>query len=218
MASTLKTSESFLNYCRDERRMSQHTVRAYRLDLDRFGEFLMAWHPSITLADIAKEHLRAYQQTLDHLRPRSVSRRMAALRSLFYYAETEKLIATSPFEGFRLRIRTGRSLPRVLGRKTVEHLFRTLYNRTTTTVGAGLRKLQDIAVVELLFGAGLRVGEVASLSAERIDLDSESIRVEGKGARERLVPIVSCELKTALGDYAQSRQADRKSTRLNSSH
>ena len=60
MALYNSTSESFLNYCRDERRMSKHTVRAYRLDLDRFGEFLTAHHPSVTLADISKEHLRAY--------------------------------------------------------------------------------------------------------------------------------------------------------------
>ena len=215
MAFYNSTSESFLNYCRDERRMSKHTVRAYRLDLDRFGEFLTAHHPSVMLADISKEHLRAYQQKLAHLRPRSVSRRMAALRSLFFYAENEKLIAASPFEGFRLRIRIGRSLPRTLGHKTVERFFRTLYNRPTTTSGARLRKVRDIAVVELLFGAGLRVGEVANLSSERIDLDSESIRVDGKGARERLVPIVSGELKAALSNYAQSRSpSDPESPRF----
>jgi integrase/recombinase XerD len=207
MASYINISESFLNYCRDERRMSQHTVRAYRLDLDRFGEFLATHHPSIALRDISKDQLRAYQQTLTHLRPRSVGRRMAALRSLFLYAENEKLIVSSPFEGFRLRIRIGRSLPRTLGHKTVERFFRTLYNRPAATANAKLRKQRDIAVVELLFGAGLRVGEVANLSSERIDLDSESIRVDGKGARERLVPIVSGELKSALGDYAQSRRA-----------
>jgi len=215
MASYNSTSESFLNYCRDERRMSQHTVRAYRLDLARFGEFLVEHHPSLALDDISKDHLRAYQQTLAHLRPRSVGRRMAALRSLFLYAENEKLIAASPFEGFRLRIRIGRPLPRALGHKTVERVFRTLYNRPTTTVSATLRKQRDIAVVELLFGAGLRVGEVSNLSSERIDLDSGSIRVDGKGARERLVPIVSDELMSALGDYVQIRRvSDPESPRF----
>jgi integrase/recombinase XerD len=80
-----------------------------------------------------------------------------------------------------------------------------LYNRLTTTPRAALRKLQDIALVELLFGAGLRVGEISNLSTERIDLDSQSVRVNGKGARERLVPIVSDELKAALNGYAQVR-------------
>lgn len=206
MVSYNNTSVSFINYCRDERRMSPHTVRAYRLDLARFGEFLSAQQPPVDLVALSKEHLRAYQQSLGHLRPRSVGRRMAALRSLFLYAENEKLIAASPFEGFRLRIRIGRPLPRTLGHKTVERFFRTLYNRPAATAGAKLRKQRDIAVVELLFGAGLRVGEVSNLSWERIDLDSESIRVDGKGARERLVPIVSGELKSALGDYAQCRR------------
>jgi integrase/recombinase XerD len=205
MAAFTNTTDQFLNYCRDERRLSPHTIRAYRLDLDRFGEFLATHHASIALGDLSKDHLRSYQQTLAHLRPRSVGRRMAALRSFFLYAENEKLITTSPFEGFRLRIRIGRPLPRALGQKTVERFFRTLYNRPTATASSRLRKQRDIAVVELLFGAGLRVGEVANLTSERVDLDSESIRVEGKGARERLVPIVSGELKSALGDYAQSR-------------
>lgn len=215
MSTYANISQSFLNYCRNERRMSQHTVRAYRLDLDRFGEFLAAHHQSVALADISKEHLRTYQQLLAHLKPRSVSRRMAALRSLFYYVENEKLIAVSPFEGLRLRIRIGRSLPRTLGHKTVERVFRTLYNRPATTAVATLRKQRDIAVVELLFGAGLRVGEISNLSSERIDLDSESIRVDGKGARERLVPIVSGELKTALSEYAQCRStSDPQSLRF----
>lgn len=174
MATYTKASESFISYCRDERRMSQHTVRAYRLDLDRFGEFLAVHHPPVALGDVSKDQLRAYQQSLAHLRPRSVGRRMAALRSLFLYAENEKMILANPFEGFRLRIRIGRSLPRTLGQKTVERFFRTLYNRPATTAGAKLRKQRDIAVVELLFGAGLRVGEVSNLSSERIDLDSES--------------------------------------------
>jgi len=207
MVSYNNTSTSFLQYCRDERRLSPHSVRAYRLDLARFGEFLLAQNPSVELASLSKEHLRAYQQSLGHLRPRTVGRRMAALRSLLFYAENEKLIAANPFEGFRLRLRIGRTLPRTLGHKTVERFFRALYNRPTPTPVARLRKLRDIAVVELLFGAGLRVGEVARLSAERIDLESDSIRVHGKGSRERLVPIVSDELKTALSDYAQNRAA-----------
>lgn len=146
MASYNHICASFLNYCRDERRLSPHTTRAYRLDLDRFGEFLATRHPSVEVAEISKEHLRAYQQTLTNLKPRSVGRRMAALRSLFIYAETEKLIKCSPFEGLRLRIRIGRPLPRTLAKETVERLFRALYNRLTTTPKAALRKLQDTGI------------------------------------------------------------------------
>lgn len=207
MATYADKFTSFLNYCRDERRMSSHTIRAYRLDLARFGEFLAAQGTFPSLGDIKKEQLRSYQQSLAHLRPRSVGRRMAALRSFFCYAESEKLIEVSPFEGLRLRIRVGRALPRALGSRAVERFFRVLYNSVTATPAAQLRKARDIAVVELLFGAGLRVGEVANLSAERIDLEAESIRVDGKGARERMIPIVSGELKLALNDYLRNRPA-----------
>lgn len=213
MASYSDTAKSFLNHCRDERRMSPHTIRAYRLDLDRFGEFLTTYHPACGLSDITKDQLRAYQQSLTHLRPRTVGRRMAALRSLFFFAESEKQISDSPFEGLRLRIRIGRSLPRTLGHKTVERFFRTLYHRQAETPAAKLQKLRDIAIVELLFGTGLRVGEAANLSLDRIDLESGSIRVDGKGARERLVPIVSSELKIALNDYVQDRQESEASAR-----
>jgi site-specific recombinase XerD len=95
MASYITTSESFIAYCRNERRMSPHTVQAYRLDLNRFGEFLASNCARVAVEQITKEHLRAYQQSLGHLKPRSVGRRMAALRSLFIYAEAEKLIETS---------------------------------------------------------------------------------------------------------------------------
>jgi integrase/recombinase XerD len=205
MASYNTTSDSFIAYCQNERRLSPHTVRAYRLDLNRFAEFLTASHLLIAVEQITKEHLRAYQQSLGRLKPRSVVRRMAALRSLFIYAETEKLIDRSPFEGLRLRIRVGRALPRTLGRKTIERLFGTLYNRPAITARATLRKQQDIAIVELLFGAGLRVAEISHLAAEKVDMDSGTIRVDGKGARERLMPVVSDELRAALNNYVQVR-------------
>lgn len=202
MASFSKISTLFLANCQHERRLSGNTVRAYQLDLLRFGEFL-ASDPDI--GEIVKEDLRAYQQSLIDLKPRSVGRRMAALRSLFNYAEFDGFVIRSPFEGLRLRIRTGRTLPRVLPRKNIERFFRALYNRPARTVRAKERKLQDIAVIELLFNGGLRVGEVASLSPDQVDLESNSIRVNGKGARERLVPIVSAELKVALRNYADIR-------------
>lgn len=205
MASYLTTIEPFLTHCISERRMSPHTIRAYRLDLRRFGEFLSAGYPDVALEHLGKEHLRAYQQSLLRLKPRSVGRRMAALRSLFNFAESERLISVHPFEGLRLRIHVGRSLPRTLSRRTVERFFHTLYDRPATTLTALLRKRQDIAITELLFGAGLRVGEVTNLVAEKVDLDSGSIRVDGKGARERFIPIVSEELKCALGVYVRDR-------------
>jgi len=204
MASYLSTSDSFLKYCRDERRLSAHTIRAYRLDLIRFWEFVGPRFPLLELEGVSKDHLRAYQQTLTYLKARSVSRRMAALRSFFVYAESEKLVAYSPFDGLRLRIRTGRSLPRALGQKTIECLFRTLYRRPVTSPQAKMKKLQDIVLMELLFGAGLRVGELTNLDVERIDLESRSVRVNGKGSRERIIPIVSAELLGALTDYART--------------
>lgn len=201
MASFDEISKSFLIHCQHERRLSENTVRAYRLDLLRFGEYLAA---ELGLGDITKEHLRAYQQSLQQLKPRSVSRRMAALRALFFYAEAEKLIESSPFDGLRLRIKTGRPLPRVLGHKSVERLFQTVYERDAQTPRAKLRKLQDIAIIELLFNGGLRVGEVANLRCEQVDFDADSILVYGKGARERIVPIVCPELKSALRNYSVS--------------
>lgn len=215
MASYVTTVESFLIYCISERRMSPHTIRAYRLDLRRFDEFISADRADLDLESIGKEHLRRYQHSLMRLKPRSVGRRMAALRSLFNYAESERLIATSPFDGLRLRIRLGRALPRTLSRRTVERCFRTLYARPTTTPHARFRQRQDIAIMELLFGAGMRVGEVSRLATEKIDLEAGSIRVDGKGARERIIPIVSDELKSALCSYAGDRsQADGVSPRF----
>ncbi|OIQ86973.1 tyrosine recombinase XerC [mine drainage metagenome] len=204
MVTFKETTTAFLRHCEVERRLSQHTVRAYRADLSRFGEFLANSQTKALLPEITKDHLRAYQQSLHRLKPRSVSRRMAALRSLFWYAESEKLVVGSPFEGLRLRIRIGRPLPRTLGQRTVERIFRALYTRPAPTPHAWRRKVRDIAVIEILFGTGLRVGEVANLPSDRLDLESGTIRVNGKGSRERVIPIVSPELLAALREYSQS--------------
>lgn len=199
--------ESFLQHCLSERRLSPHTIRAYRLDLTRFEEFMDAFDKQVPLGGLTKEHLRAYQQSLAPLRPRTVCRRIAALRSFLHHAEQEKIVSVNPFDGFRARVRIGRPLPRTIGQKAVERFFRALYRREAQSARAQARKQRDIAIVELLFGTGLRVGELSGLSDERIDMESGSIRIHGKGSRERLVPIVSEELRNALAEHSRQRPA-----------
>ena len=154
------------------------TVEAYRRDLEHFARWLGSPPSRATTADVERylAQLRA-----DGLAPSTVARRVAALRSFYRHlmllgARTDNPAAEVPSP------RRLRRLPRTLSPGEAERLIE-------AAAGTTPRALRDSAIVELLYGAGLRVGELVSLQRGSVDLDDRLVRVVGKGSKERVVPV-----------------------------
>lgn len=161
---------------------SVHTLRAYRGDLLGFFRFLQQriGRPAC-LADLDVAHTRLWlaAQHAGGARPRSILRRRSALRRLTRFLLREALLAEDP--AARLPApRSGRPLPRALPADR-------LAARLDESWGEGPRDRRDRAICELLYGAGLRVAELAGLDLGDLDLCGGWLRVRGKGARERTV-------------------------------
>jgi site-specific recombinase XerD len=159
-------------------RSSPRTVEAYRRDLTALGAFLDA--------PVAQAGVRDLERWLGHQRdagaaPSTLARRTAAVRSFFRHQQLLGTRSDNPALELELP-RRARKLPRTLSKVEAERLIAAA-NGTTP------RALRDGALVELLYGAGLRVSEAVGLDKTGVDLDERIVRVVGKGGKERIVPI-----------------------------
>ena len=159
-------------------RRAPRTVEAYRRDLAHFAAWLGSAGSRATTTDVERylAQLRA-----DGLAPATVARRLASLRALFRHLMLLGAREDNPAAEVAAPRRV-RKLPRTLSPGEAERLIE-------AAAGTTPRALRDSAIVELLYGAGLRVGELVSLDRASADLDERLVRVVGKGSKERIVPI-----------------------------
>lgn len=178
------TITAFLDHLRLERQSSPHTLRSYGDDLALFVAYLgesdgEAADPTA----VDSRRLRAYAAWLSGqgYAPSTIARRLACLRSFYRFHRRRGSVDGDPAGGLR-NPKQPRRLPRPL---RVEEVIRLLESIPT----ADAHGTRDRAMLETLYGGGLRVGELVGLDLADLDLDGELVRVRGKGRRERLSPI-----------------------------
>jgi integrase/recombinase XerD len=159
-------------------RLAPRTVEAYRRDLSHFAAWLGGAPGTASTAQ-----LEAYvaQLRADGLAATTIARRIAALRSFFRHQMLLGVRADNPAAELELP-RRRRALPKTLSPGEVERLIE-------AATGTTPRQLRDQALVELLYGAGLRVSEAVGLERAAVDVENRLVRPLGKGSKERIVPI-----------------------------
>ena len=159
-------------------RLAPRTVEAYRRDLSA----LARWHGG-PVATVSTEALERYLAELraGGASAATVARRIAAVRAFFRHQVLLGTRTDNPAADVDLP-RRGRKLPRALSPAEAERLI-------DAAAGSTPRALRDRALVELLYGAGLRVSEAVGLDRAAVDLDARLVRATGKGAKERVVPL-----------------------------
>ena len=187
--------DAFLKHCEYERRLSENTISAYAQDLAeftrRFGDR--------DVASISGTDLVAYADFLStsrRLAPASVKRRIACARSLFSWLARKSLVACDPFKTVDIRVRIPDRLPRCLTSAEMVRLTRAAVAST---------KSNDL-IVNLLFATGVRVSELAAVRVGDIDVQSGTIRIIGKGNRERQVFVSNPDLCDRLSAYLRTNR------------
>lgn len=184
----------------EARQRSAHTVRAYRNDLSD----LAAWATSAGIADpnrLSYRRLRGYAATLSRrgLEPSSVGRKLAAARGLFDHLTRTGVVTQNPVE-LLPNPKSPSTLPRVLDRDQA----RALLERIPATTPLEVR---DRAMLELAYSSGLRCSELVSLDLRSIDFENETVRVHGKGDKERIVPLGEPAQRAVSGYVERARPA-----------
>lgn len=189
--------EDFLSHLQIERRMSAHTLDAYRRDLDA----LVAWATAQDIGDLATVHteqLRAFIAA-EHRRglsPKSLQRRLSACRSCYQWLLKHGRVVASPAAGIRAP-KAPRKLPQVLDVDEAVQLV-----ELPTDVPLGVR---DRAILELFYSSGLRLSELCALRWRDLDLADGLVTVLGKGSKQRSVPVGS-HARKALDDWRRESQ------------
>ncbi len=188
--------EAYLSYLELERGLSPATRESYRLDLAQFEAFLKQLGVA-ALTRVRPVHVREFLQSLRTGRsPATVARKLAAVKGLFRFLELQRRITRAP-TAFIETPRLWWKLPQTLNVSEVERLL-----ASVAAQGLGLR---DLAMLELLYGAGLRVSELVSLDLGSCNFDAGFVRCIGKGNKERIVPL-GRTASAALGRYLKDER------------
>ena len=188
---------AYLEYLDGERNYSHHTIRAYEQDLLQFSRYLESIGVT-SVVDVRKEALRAFVSMLmqSGMSRRSIARKAACLRSLYRYLRRRGILRINPALGL-VTPKIGKQLPIYLDEQSAEHML----ERPDCSTEEGKR---DSAILELFYGTGIRLGELIGLNIGDADFADGTLRVRGKGRKERLVP-VGKKASAALKRYLEGR-------------
>jgi integrase/recombinase XerC len=186
----------FIEHLRVQRRLSEHTLKGYQTDLCQLVGFMDDRQNDLLDAD--QSDLRAFLAFRHReISARSMCRKLAAIRGFYRFAKRRGWLEDSPAE----RIRSSedpRRLPIFLDRDEIAGLLASL--DTKTDLG-----LRDKALLELLYATGMRVSELVGTDVEDADLKSRTVRVMGKGGKERLIPF-GRQAKLDIARYLSARE------------
>ncbi len=188
----------FLDYLAAEKGLSANTLEAYRRDLSDFGAFLLA--KRIDPGRVGRADVVAYlgERRAAGLSPRTLARETSALRGLYGFLASEKVVPEDPTADLA-NARRWTMLPKVLSADEVGRLL----DAPDVTTPRGLR---DRAMFELLYACGLRVSELAALPVESLRLAEGFVLVRGKGSKERIVPVADSSARWVARWLAKGRK------------
>lgn len=196
----------YLEYLQAERGLSQNTIDAYRRDLTMFCDFLYLLNDIEDFSKIKRFHINCFIKDLHDKSylPTSVTRKLAAIRGWFRWLLANNVILEDPSLSIELPKLT-KKLPKVIGIQDIESILK---NNLTE---------RGSVVLELLYGAGLRVSELVGLELTNVDINSRYIRCFGKGAKERIIPIGE-KAKKSIIKYLKLRDVIIKRNKLDTKH
>ncbi len=209
MPASKRHAEEFLAWLRDQKSCSTNTLTAYRKDILRFRKFIL--ERSVSQSELKKRLgpvVREFNRRLgvEGLSNRSICRVLSAIKSYFKYLH-RKGITPDDLGARIMTIRFEKKLPRYLLETDIERLMQ--FPDPDTFQGS-----RDLALIELLYSTGCRLGEMPTVRIDDLDLEGGCVRIFGKGRKERLAPIGEYA-RTAINNYLEKRIAKFPDVRHN---
>lgn len=190
----------YLTHCKYEKNLNPKTLKAYETDLHQYAHFAETKESAY-----CKESLQLYIiQLQNSYKIKSVKRKIASIKAFFNYLEYEEIIESNPFAKLRIKLHEPFLLPRTIPLTVVDLLLRCAYQVKAADTEGTFKyfcDLRDIAVLELLFATGMRVSELCSLRPEFVDLTEGTVKIYGKGSKERIIQIGNEDVLTAVRAY-----------------
>ena len=163
---TKEKVREYLDYCRFRKELDEKTLKAYRIDLKQYFDFMQGSEPG-------KEEIEDYITKLHKTyKQKTVKRKIASIRAFYGYLEEEEMIDENPFRRIKVKFKETLVLPRIIPRDEIEKLLNYMYKCSKLIEKRYC--FRDIAVIEVFFATGARVYEISNLKADCVDLNSVS--------------------------------------------
>lgn len=187
----------YLEYCQFRKELNPKTINAYRIDLKQYFDF-------IEDDALNKQKIEDYITDLHKkYKQKTVKRKIATIKAFYIYMEEEEFIADNPFRKIKVKFKETFTLPRIIPRKEIEQLLNYMYSHPKKNSRYWLR---DVAIVEMLFAVGARVYEISNIQSDCIDLNSGTVRIMGKGGKERYLNVASPSVLELLRKYYKANE------------
>ena len=193
------TIGQFIDYCRVEKNYSEKTIETYYTALNQFEEYISLMHsPDTAIEEISKEDVNYFLGWLHDkgMKKRSIKLKISAIKSFFKFCYKKDIISSNP-AALVVLPKTEKTLPSFLLEKEVEKLLASFDKEDPL-------QLRNLALIELLYSSGLRISEALQLNINDIDTKERSVKVIGKGNKQRIVPVGRKALET-IEEYNKKR-------------
>jgi len=194
--------ESFLKYLRFEKRCSNHTVVAYKKDLDQFEEFLFKTVGDFNVLKVDGKMVRSWVVSLmdGGMAAKTVNRKITSLKSFYKFLLRQELIEVTPMESV-ISPKVPKKLPYFVDEESLHRLLDNGYFRND------FEGVRDKLILSLFYGTGMRLSELVNLKDSDIRQSETLLRVLGKNNKERIVPYPR-SLNNLIGEYLNMRETE----------
>lgn len=191
-----KDIEEFLTYLKIDKKYSLNTINAYKNDLEKYYKYMK--NNNKTIDTITRKEIESYLKYLntEKLSMSTISHNISTIRSFYKFLAIDKNLKNNPIELIELP-KLKKRIPKVLSEEDINKLLTIKCNNNFD--------IRNKAMLELMYSTGVRVSELINISIYDIDLTEDSVRIFGKGSKERIVPLGDIALES-LKDYLKVRK------------
>lgn len=196
--------QEFINYITFQKRYSKNTILSYQNDLKSFFEFISLEYGIVDIKEIQTTMIRTWLASLkeNRISSRTINRKISSIKSFFKYQLKTQNIEISPVVSIS-SLKVSRQLPSFIEEKDINELSKSLSENNSSN--PSFKGKTDYLIFEILYQTGIRRNELITLKEQHVDRSSGTIKVLGKGNKERLIP-VNNQLLTIIDEYISEKR------------
>ena len=179
-----KQLESYYEDCEFRKRLNEKTIKAYKIDLNQYLEF-------ITTTEINQKIINEYIHYLNkkYLKYKTIKRKIASVKAFYSYLEYEEIIDYSPFNKIKTKIKEPKLLPKTIQKDYIDKIIHLLLKDLKNSKTEFQKKisLRNITLISVMLSTGIRVSELCNIKLKDIDLLEKKLKIFGKGSKERIL-------------------------------
>ena len=210
--------QEFLNHCRYERKLDEKTIKAYSFDIRQFANGLGIY---AQLGEVSRNYLKQWVESLSTYKYKTIKRKIASVNAFMNYLEGEFEEFNNPLRSLHIKLKPPVRLPVVMTKDEMQRIVGRLDKDINDNENNRQRflSIRNKAIIELLFGSGMRIGELCGLRNQDVDLNLGQVRIIGKGNKERIVDICLPVILKSLRQWIDVRRlSDEPSDSFFTSH